>query len=347
VKGARLVHWLWQAGPAAALTRLPLVPLALLYGATMRLRAAAYRRGLLATQPLPLPAVAVGNLSVGGTGKTPLAAWIARHYAGRGRTPGILLRGYGADEPLVHRRLVPEAVVVPHRDRAAGAAQARAAGADVLVLDDAFQLLAVARDLNVVVVSAESVAGSPWPLPAGPWREGWHALARADVIVVTRKHAAADAAAALAQRLEERGQEGTGRRPLVCLAHLVVSELEGMRSGARTGLQVLGGRRVLAAAGIADPESFAAQLRGLGAMVQLQAYQDHHAYGRADIARLVRGSAAADYVVITEKDAVKLRGRWPEEAPEPLVAGLSVRWERNGVALERALDAVLASAGRP
>src|SRR2546430_12102007 len=81
------------------------------------------------------------------------------------------------------------------RDRAAGAAQARAAGAKVLVLDDAFQLLAVARDLNIAVVSAESAVASPWPLPAGPWREGWDALGRADVLVVTRKHAAPDAAA--------------------------------------------------------------------------------------------------------------------------------------------------------
>ena len=106
-------------------------------------------------------------------------------------------------------------------------------------------------------------------------------------------------------------------------------------------LPLLGGRRVLAAAGIAEPRSFAAQLRRLGAIVQLQAYQDHHAYDRADIARLVQRSAGADYVVVTEKDAVKLRGRWPADAPEPLVAGLAVRWERNGEALEEALDGLL------
>src|SRR5207245_2706494 len=123
---------------------------------------------------------------------------------------------------------------------------------------------------------AESVAGSPWPLTAGPWREGWDALARADVIVVTRKHATADAATALARRLEA-GEGQRGRTLLVCVAHLAVSQLEGMRSGAPTGLQVLGGRRVLAAAGIADPESFAAQLRGLGPMVHTQAYQDRAA----------------------------------------------------------------------
>src|SRR6266571_1361392 len=100
---------------------------------------------------------------------------------------------------------------------------------------------------------------------------------------------------------------------------------------------------VVAAAGIADPESFGAQLRAVGATVQLQAYQDHHRYGPADLRRLVRAAAGSDYVVVTEKDAVKLRGRWPEEAPEPLVAVLAVRWERNGRALEQALDALVSS----
>src|SRR3989440_10239692 len=153
---------------------------------------------------LPLPGIGVGNLGVGGTGKPPLAAWIAAYCARRGWKPGILLRGYGGDEPLVHRRLVPEAVVVANPDRVAGAAAARAGGARVLVLDDAYQLLGVARDLNVAVVSAESWAGSPWPLPAGPWRERWEALDRADVIVVTRKQASATAAADVAARPARR-----------------------------------------------------------------------------------------------------------------------------------------------
>src|SRR5437879_3605523 len=155
--------------------------------------------------------------------KTPLAAWIARRYAGRGRVPGILLRGYGGDEPLVHRRLAPDAVVVADPNRVAGAERARAAGADILVLDDAFQLLSVARDLNIAVVSAESIAGSPWPLPAGPWRERWDALARADVIVVTRKRVPA----AVADRLPaRRGQRTAGSA--TCVAHLAVGAREGM-----------------------------------------------------------------------------------------------------------------------
>jgi len=103
VNAARVARWVWGDGAAAKIARVPLIPLALAYGATMRLRAAAYERGLLPTERLPLPAVAIGNLSVGGTGKTPLAAWIARFYATRGCRPAVLLRGYGGDEPLVHR----------------------------------------------------------------------------------------------------------------------------------------------------------------------------------------------------------------------------------------------------
>ncbi|HEU5262265.1 MAG TPA: tetraacyldisaccharide 4'-kinase [Gemmatimonadales bacterium] len=338
---ARVTHWLWSDGAAARVARVPLIPLAVLYRGAMQLRATAYRRGWRRAGRLPLPAVAVGNLSVGGTGKTPLAAWIASYYAARGRTPGILLRGYGADEPLVHRRLVPGALVVAHPDRLAGARRAREQGARILVLDDAFQLLSVARDLNVAVVSAESVTGSPWTLPAGPWRERWDALERADVVVVTRKRAAADAADRLADWIAGQ-QAGTP----VCVACLALSHVEGMHSGTRHDLAVLTGRSVLAAAGIADPESFAVQLRGAGANVQLVAYQDHHPFGGDDLDRLVRAAAGA-YVVVTEKDAVKLRGRWPGDAPEPLVAGLAVRWERNGRAFERALDDVLAAAERP
>ena len=342
------VHWLWGPAPAARLARLPLLPLAGLYWVAMKLRAARLARGGV---HLPLPTIAVGNLSVGGTGKTPLASWIARRCAAQGRRPGILLRGYGGDEQLVHRRLAPEAIVVANPDRVAGARAARDAGADVLVLDDAFQLLEVARDLNVAVVSTESGAGSPWPLPAGPWRERWDALERADVIVVTRKHASAALAARLADRLARtppraESGAGAGAEPAVAIAWLALERLEGMRSGTPQALASLAGRHVLAAAGIADPESFGAQLEAAGADVQLLAYQDHHPYHPTDLARLARAAAGGDYVVVTEKDAVKLRARWPAEVAEPLVAVLGVRWERNGRALEQAVDRVLGPAGR-
>ncbi|MGH7751495.1 MAG: tetraacyldisaccharide 4'-kinase, partial [Gemmatimonadales bacterium] len=106
----------------------------------------------------------------------------------------------------------------------------------------------------------------------------------------------------------------------------------------------LAGRKVLAAAGIADPESFAVQVRATGARVSLVPFTDHHAYDAEDLDWLVHAAGQADYVVITEKDAVKLRHRWPVTVPEPLVAVLDLVWESNGDAVRTALDAVVTPA---
>jgi len=335
----RLVHRLWRRRSwKARAARAVLLPLSGVYAGLVSARAAWYRGGLARVRSLPLPAVAVGNLSVGGTGKTPLAAWIAARFVRAGRRPGVLLRGYGRDEVLVHRRLVPEAIVVANPDRVAGGVTAQAQGADVLVLDDAFQLLNTRRDLNIVVLAAEQARLPRWTLPAGPWREGIGALARADLLVVTRKRADEEAAAALAAQLAARWPGIP-----VAVARLSVTGLAGMRSGTPMSLDALRGRRVMAAAAIADPESFAVQVRASGATVQLAAYQDHHEYDAADVAWLVRAAAAAGYLVVTEKDAVKLRTLWPADGPEPLVAVMEWIWERNLEAVERALERVVAA----
>lgn len=334
-----MAQWLWSSGAAPArVARGVLLPFAFAYRAVMSARASAYRRGWLRERPLPLPAVSIGNLAVGGAGKTPLAAWVAAFFAGRGVKPGILLRGYRGDEQAVHQRLVPQAVVVPNANRLAGARKAHAEGARVLVLDDAYQRLNVGRDVNIAVVSTES---SPprhvaWPLPAGPWREDWSALGRADVIVITRRRAAVAESRALAGRIAARWPSA-----VVAAVLLAPDGLAGLKSGRRVEVSALARKRVIVAAGIADPVSFAAQVRALGASVQLTAYQDHHAYPPGDVARLAQAAKDADYVVVTEKDAVKLRNRWPADAPEPLVAELALRWELNGDAVERVLEGVL------
>jgi tetraacyldisaccharide 4'-kinase len=334
-----VAQWLWWSGtvPARA-TRGVLVPFAILYRTVMSARAKAYRRGWFRRRALPLPSVAIGNLAVGGAGKTPFAAWTAAWFARRGLRPGILLRGYRGDEQAVHQRLVPDAIVVANPDRVSGAASARAAGAQVLVLDDAYQRLDVARDVNVALVSTESAPprAVAWPLPAGPWREDWSALGRADVIIVTRRRAAVAESHRLAGRIAARWPTA-----VVAGVHLSVVGLRGMRSGGQVSLGLLARKRVLVAAGIADPGSFAAQVRATGATVQLMAYQDHHPYPAGDVARLAQAAKDADYVVVTEKDAVKLRNRWPSDAPEPLVADLALHWEFNGDAVERVLEGVL------
>ncbi|MBP2647730.1 MAG: Tetraacyldisaccharide 4-kinase, partial [Gemmatimonadetes bacterium] len=320
--------------------RAPLVPASALWRAGMKLREAAYRRGWAATHDLPLPTVSVGNLTVGGSGKTPIAIWIARHYAARGLRPGILLRGYGGDETLVHRRSVPQAIVVANADRVAGAEAAMAQGAQVLVLDDAYQRLDVRRDLNLAVVAAETTRAVRWAVPAGPWREGVEALDRADALIVTRKRATLEAAEALADELAAR----VGGP--VAIAHLGLRHLEGLVSGRRVAASELSGRRVVAAAGIADPDAFVAQVKSIGAQVQVATWKDHHEYRDEDLAWLAHAARRADHVVMTEKDAVKLRDRWPASVPEPLVAVLGLEWERAGDRIVTALDAVVSNVDR-
>jgi tetraacyldisaccharide 4'-kinase len=330
------MRWLWTSRrPDARLARLALLPASGLWRGAMALREVAYRRGWFGVRDLPLPSVAVGNLTVGGSGKTPIAIWIAQYYVSRGIVPGILLRGYGGDEVLVHQHAVPEAQVVADPDRAVGAERAMARGAEVLVLDDAYQRLDVRRDLNVAVVSAETTRAVRWSLPAGPWREGLQALDRADAVVVTRKRATPEAALTLAAELERRVAGP------VAVAHLGLRYLEGMVSGARRPATDLAGKRVVAASGIADPDAFVAQTKATGAAVQVATWKDHHDYRDEDVAWLAHAARRADHVVITQKDAVKLRNRWPTSVPEPLVALLDLEWEDGGEEIIAALDAVV------
>jgi len=334
----RAVRWLWTSERLdARLVRLALLPASAAYGLVMRVRASAYASGVFASHLLPVPSISVGNLSVGGSGKTPIAIWIARYIAAQGLVPGVLLRGYaGGDEAQVHTRAVPDGVVVVDPDRRAGAEKAKGLGAQVLVLDDAFQRLDVRRDLNICVVSAETTRAVPWSLPAGPWREGLGALERADAVVVTRKRAPAAAAAALAAELA-----GRVRGP-VAVAHLGLSGLEGLVSGTRHPPTLLQGKRVVAAAAIGDPDSFVGQVKSAGAAVQVATWRDHHQYGPEDLAWLAKASRKSDHLVITEKDAVKLRDRWPAGVAEPLVAQLDLAWEGGGEGFVAALDRVVA-----
>ena len=330
------MRWLWTSRrPDARLARLALLPASGLWRGAMAVRELAYRRGWLGISDLPLPSVAVGNLTVGGSGKTPIAIWIAKYYVSRGLVPGILLRGYGGDEVLVHQQAVPEACVVADPDRAVGAERALARGAEVLVLDDAYQRLDVHRDLNIAVVSAETTRAVRWSLPAGPWREGLQALDRADAVIVTRKRATSEAAMTLAADLERRVAGP------VAVAHLGLRYLEGMVSGTRRPAAELAGKRVVAASGIADPDAFVAQTKATGAAVQVATWKDHHDYRDEDVAWLAHAARRADHVVITQKDAVKLRNRWPSSVPEPLVAMLDLEWEDGGDEIVAALDAVV------
>jgi tetraacyldisaccharide 4'-kinase len=335
-----MLRWLWTSRRLEArLARGVLVPASALWRAGMAARAAAYARGWLSVRDLPLPSVSVGNLTLGGSGKGAVADWIATHYSAGGFPPAILVPG-ATDEVLVHRHAVPGAVVLGDADPVASADRALAEGAAVLILDDAYQRLDVQRDLNLAVVSAETTRAVRWTLPAGPWREGWRALARAGAAVITRKRAPFDAAQSLAADLAAAVQGP------VAIVHLGLRHLEGLVSGERREAASLSGKRVVAASGIADPDAFVAQTKATGAAVQVATWKDRPQFRDEDVAWLAHAARRADHVVITAKDAVKLRDRWPHRVPEPLVAVLDLSWEAGEDELTAALDAVVTPADR-
>jgi tetraacyldisaccharide 4'-kinase len=331
------LHAVWESPTAGArAVRAALMPASWAYAAAVAARNAAFDHGWLRARTLALPAISVGNLTVGGTGKTPVSAYIAARLAERGSKPAIVMRGYGADENLVHARLNPGIPVIVAADRVRGAADARAMGRDVVVLDDAFQHRGARRDADVVLLAAE-LAGPVRALPAGPWREPLGSLSRASLIVVTRKSASRETARhLLAHALRFAPRSGGA------VIHLAADRLVGCLSGEFLDLSSMNGRSVLAVAAIGDPHAFAAQLTEAGARVTLAAERDHHAWSAADAAKLARRAAGAEMVVCTLKDAVKLGAVWPREAPPLWYVSQRVVMESGADELERILAALVA-----
>jgi tetraacyldisaccharide 4'-kinase len=270
-----------------------------------------------------LAVVSVGNLAVGGTGKTPVAAWAAGRLLGAGMPTTVLTGAHGADEALLHERWTPCVRAVVASDRLTGATRAYAAGARALVLDDGFQNFALARDVDIVLLSADD----PFPgsvLPRGPYREPPAALARADAIVVTRRAASEEEARTVAEKAARFAPHAatagawlvpSGLRPLRSWAgpgQGGTAELADARPAEPDGTTRLAPERAegagafLAVCAIARPETFLRAVAGLVVgRVELLAFADHHAYTAADVARI---AARADGrpIVTTEKDAVKL-----------------------------------------
>ena len=326
--------WAGGGGAAGAALRLVLAPAEAGYAAVVAARNGAYDRGWLRSERVDVPVISIGNVSVGGAGKTPFAAWIARRLIDLGRRPAIALRGYGEDEILLHRELNPDVPVFRGKRRVQAARQAVAAGRDVVVLDDAFQHRALARDLDLVLVAVEGWEPRPRLVPRGPWRESPHALARADVVVLTRKSADASGAAAVEREVARMHPA----KPIVRCA-LLPSRLAPLHGGEAVDVDALAGRRVLAVSALAVPEPFIQHLRQAGAEVEAATYPDHHPFTSGDAAQIM-ARATGRTVVMTHKDAVKLRALLSPSAGA-YVLEQSVAMESGMDALEAALRRAL------
>jgi tetraacyldisaccharide 4'-kinase len=251
-----------------------------------------------------------------------------------GRTPGIALRGYGGDEVILHGELNPGVRVATAARRVDAARELAAAGCDVVVLDDAFQHRKLKRDLDIVLIAVETWTGRPRLLPRGPWREGLAALGRAGVIVLTRKSASAERAREVAAEVQ-----GAAAGKPVAICHLAADRLTALHGGAAEALASLAGREVLAVAGLGMPAPFFSALRQVGAVVEEDAYPDHHPFTAADALRIV-SRAAGRPIIITRKDAVKLREVIGQK-PIVWVLEQAVRIETGGDALDAALTRAL------
>ncbi len=329
--------------------------IALGYAAAIGIRNAGYAFRLLPVHRLACRVVCVGNVTVGGTGKTPTVAMLARRLSAAGSRVCILLRGYGrtgtgvavvsdgqdllldwrqaGDEAVLLGRLLPGIPVLVGADRVeAGNLALRRFGPDTILLDDGFQHRRLYRDVDLVLLDATDPFGGGHLLPRGRLREPPGALRRAQAILLSR----ADQASALAE-LRRRLERMAPGIPQVLTRHRPTG-LAGLAGGEARPPEALRGARVLAVSGIANPAGFHRTLADLGAVLAgTLAFPDHHPYGRDDLRRVesMAREVGAEAIVTTEKDAVRMP---PGRSAPPLLA-LRVELEvtEGGGALERLL----------
>jgi len=276
--------------------------LAALYGTAVRMRRAAYRRGLLRVQRVGVPVIVVGNIAVGGSGKTPFVIALVEHLCARGWSPGVVSRGYGrrsrtqvvvdahtatrdcGDEPLLIARRTGVPVVVDG-DRVAAAKRVVALGCDIVVADDGLQHYHLHRDIEIEIIEAGRRLGNGRLLPAGPLREPWRDSTD------LRIENGIDGFSAESPRFELVGDT------------LVAGD------GRAQPLAQWRGQRVHAVAGIGNPQRFFRSLRGSGIDVVEHAFPDHHAYAEEDLYFAERLP-----IVMTEKDWVKCERLAPANA---------------------------------
>jgi len=283
-------------------------PLAIPYGAAAYLRALTYRTGWKHAKRLAGVVISVGNLTTGGTGKTPMVLWIAQRLAAEGKQVGILTRGYRGEASadgrtsdevkLLKSRLDDSVAFGVGGDRWSQGRQLAAQGVNWFVLDDGFQHLQLARDVDIVLIDATSPWGGGHLLPAGRLREPQSALARAQVIVITRSDHAPGLEAAIRQH---------SQAPIFYARPV----LEGLRSskGQQVSDAELRGKKVFAFCGLGNPKAFVDDLRAWGFQIAGQMpFPDHHRFTPVDLGKIEAWARefGADALICTEKDSFNL-----------------------------------------
>jgi tetraacyldisaccharide 4'-kinase len=300
----------------AAIARFVLWPFSVLYGSIVRFRAWLYEVGVFKQQRLKKPVISVGNLTLGGTGKTPMVIWLAEKLFGEGKRVGILTRGYRGDGrtsdeiELMKVRLKGRAEFGVGKDRYSQGLRLQDS-VDVFLLDDGYQHLALSRDVNILLMDAVRPLGGERLLPAGRLREPVSAMDRADILVITRTGTSPDTEAAIA-RLQEY--------PVFAAKTKLLSfrKLWAEPEAATLSLEQLGEGPFFAFCGIGNPAAFLIDLQNWNlSVVGKEAFADHHHYSDGEIQELLDAAreAGARALITTEKDAQNMVDVDPVEIP--------------------------------
>jgi tetraacyldisaccharide 4'-kinase len=321
------------------------------YSYLMRLR----RRLKSDSIKVNIPIISIGNLTMGGTGKTPLTTEIARYLEAQDQKVAIILRGYGrsgrgqivvldqsaeevGDEALAYKVELPNVIVIVDEDRANGARRALELGADVALLDDGFQHVGLHRDLNILLVDVEEGAGTV--LPFGRAREDISAARFADIVVFTNVENG-NRTLNVAEKLAKHMKPGA----LAAALHAVPQSLELLHTGVHSSPEVLAGMRVLAVSSIAKPTRFHRLIAECGAVVMLHVLPDHAEYSEHVVRRAIEQAerSKADLIVTTTKDIVKARGHYMKEKSNVPVVILhhTLEWIENGEPFFDRIDRVI------
>jgi tetraacyldisaccharide 4'-kinase len=303
-------------------------PFSVAYGAGARVRAWCYRNGILRQKRLKGIVVGVGNLTVGGTGKTPMVVWLAKRFSAAGVKTAVLCRGYkplpqraetsdrsdvsegwNDEAALLHERLGNEVEIGANANRYEKGRELEGRGVECFVLDDGFQHLQLARDVDIVMIDATNPFGGGHVLPAGRLREPISALKRADVVVITRsEHAPA---------VEAMIRRHSDAPIFYAQTELLTLEVRGAGSNSVEKI-IPEGKKFFAFCGIGNPGAFLSDLRSWGFSVAGYAkFQDHHLYTERDVADLEARAVAvgADALICTEKDSYDLTSLETQRIP--------------------------------
>ncbi|QDV54940.1 tetraacyldisaccharide 4'-kinase [Rosistilla oblonga] len=310
--------------PLARLLRMATRVAAIPYGVATTLRNRKYDRDASSIQHADVPVISVGNITTGGTGKSPMVAWIARVLRNEGLRVAIVSRGYGADasgvndEALELEERLPDVPHVQNPDRVEGArVVVEELETEVILLDDGFQHRRLHRDLDIVLIDASCPFGYGYQLPRGMLRESLKGLKRADVVVLTRSDAASDADR---RQIRESVQRFAATATWVESVHAPSALLT--HAADPLPIETLRGQQVLVFSAIGNPDAFVKTVTDCGAtLIDSKTFPDHHRFDREDIETLtawVDQHPAAEAILCTHKDLVKLRtsriGRLPLRA---------------------------------